>query len=93
VPELVALAERLTASYALDSLFNIQVRYAGSTPKLLEINARMSGGVYFACLSGLNLPAWAIAIALGDRHPDELPVPRSGISVHQQFHEFIFPQG
>ena len=89
-PELVALAERLTSAYRLDSIFNIQVRFSGSVPKVLEINARMSGGVYFACLSGVNLPAWAIALACGDASEDDIPEPRLGLTVHQQYHEFVF---
>lgn len=88
--ELVALAERLTSAYQLNSIFNIQVRYTGGVPKLLEINARMSGGVYFACLSGVNLPAWAIALASGDASESAIPQPCLGMAVHQQYHEFIF---
>lgn len=88
--ELIAIAERLTSASRLDSIYNIQIRYAGGVPKLLEINARMSGGVYFACLSGVNLPAWAIALASGDASESDIPQPRFGLAVHQQYHEFIF---
>ncbi|RYD84743.1 MAG: ATP-grasp domain-containing protein [Verrucomicrobiaceae bacterium] len=88
-PELLAMAERLTRAYGLDSLFNIQVRYLGDIPKILEINARMSGGIYFACLSGLNLPAWAVALACNAVKEDELPQPRLGIQVSQQYQEFL----
>lgn len=87
-PDLLAIAERLTAAYRLDSLFNVQVRDGAGMPKLLEINARMSGGIYFACLSGVNLPAWAVALACGAAAEDDMPTPRLGFKVSQQFHEF-----
>ena len=88
--DLVALAARLTSAFQLNSVFNIQVRYASGVPKLLEINARTSGGIYFACLSGVNLPAWAIALACGDANECDIPEPRVGLAVHQQYHEFVF---
>lgn len=88
-PELSALAARITAAYSLDGVFNVQIRYAGNVPKLLEINARMSGGIYFACLSGVNFPAWALALAAETASPDDIPHPQLGVAVHQQYHEFI----
>lgn len=92
LPELTALAERITAAFRLSDLFNIQVRFAGTVPKLLEINARMSGGIYFACLSGLNLPAWAVALACGAAREEDLPRPRYGQRVSQQYREFTLEQ-
>ena len=87
-PDLLSLAERMTASYELDSLFNIQVRDGAGVPKVLEINARMSGGIYFACLSGVNFPAWAVALALDAAREEDVPEPRLGLRVGQQFNEF-----
>lgn len=88
--ELVALAERLTEAYGLSGIFNVQVRYNGSMPKVLEINARMAGGIYFSCLSGLNFPAWGVGLAAGVADVRRMPEPRFGLHVHQQNHEFVF---
>ena len=67
----------------------MQVRYLNGIAKVLEINARMSGGVYFACLSGVDLPAWAIALAAGTASPADVPQPQFGLAVHQQYREFV----
>jgi hypothetical protein len=50
---------------------------------LLEINPRMSGGLPFACQSGLVLPLWAIRLALGTASPADVPTPRLGVWVPQ----------
>jgi biotin carboxylase len=88
-PELISLSERVAAAYELDGIFNVQVRYHDGVAKVLEINARMSGGIYFACLSGVDLPAWAIALAAGTASPVDVPQPQFGIAVHQQYREFV----
>ena len=87
--ELISLSKRVAAAYELDGIFNVQVRYLNGIAKVLEINARMSGGVYFACLSGVDLPAWAIALAAGTASPTDVPQPQFGIAVHQQYREFV----
>jgi biotin carboxylase len=46
-------------------------------PKLLEINPRMSGGMHFSCLSGINFPYVAIKILLGEKV--DLLTPKFGI--------------
>ena len=88
-PELIALSGRVAAAYELDGIFNVQVRYLNGVAKVLEINARMSGGIYFACLSGVDLPAWAIALAAGTALPSDVPQPQLGLAVHQQYREFV----
>jgi carbamoylphosphate synthase large subunit len=50
----------------LDYIFNIQVKFNQGLPKLLEINPRMSGGLYFSCLSGVNFPYLAVRLLLGE---------------------------
>jgi hypothetical protein len=82
-PELVATVRRLTARFRLTNLFNVQFRDAGGRSYLLEINPRMSGGLPFACRSGLVLPYWAIRLALGSATPEEVPEPRTGIRIPQ----------
>lgn len=55
-PLIQGMVERLTAHYGLNGLFNIQFKgNAAGEPRLLEINARPSGGFGMACLAGVNL--------------------------------------
>ncbi len=83
-PQLLEVAEQLTSKHALDFAFNIQIRLShDAAPALLEINPRFSGGVHLTSFSGLNLPAWALLLALDPSREHELPVPQSGIRVHQ----------
>ncbi|QNG60103.1 ATP-grasp domain-containing protein [Bacillus sp. PAMC26568] len=63
--ELIRLAEQFTKEFKLDYIFNIQVKFNQGLPKLLEINPRMSGGLYFSCLSGVNFPYLAVKLLLG----------------------------
>jgi biotin carboxylase len=65
--DLISLASDFFDEYKLPYVFNIQVKYNNGIPKLLEINPRMSGGVHFSCLSGINLPYLAIKILLGEK--------------------------
>jgi biotin carboxylase len=81
---LFEMARELTTQYHLTFLFNIQLRQArDTTPALLEINPRMSGGIHMAALSGLNLPAWGILLALNSCREQDIPLPKEGVSVHQ----------
>ena len=64
--ELIQLAHRFHQHYKIPYIFNIQVKYNQGVPKLLEINPRMSGGMHFSCLTGLNLPYLAIKLLLGE---------------------------
>jgi len=76
-PELMAIAERIAASLRIPYAFNIQVRYNNGIPKLLEINPRMSGGLYITCLSGVNMPYLAVQALQGKTI--EPPAPKFGI--------------
>jgi len=73
----------LTSHFKLNNLFNVQFRDADGKSYLLEINARMSGGLPFACQSGLALPLWAIRLALGIATEADIPQPRFGVWVPQ----------
>jgi hypothetical protein len=77
----VDLAATLTRRYELSGIFNVQTRDARGVPHLLEVNPRMSGGILYACQSGLALPYWAVLLALGLCAPEEVPVPREGMAV------------
>ncbi|MDI4644726.1 ATP-grasp domain-containing protein [Cohnella hashimotonis] len=65
VPELLDISNKIAKEFRIPYAFNIQVRYNNGIPKLLEINPRMSGGLYISCLSGVNLPYLAVKAALG----------------------------
>lgn len=65
IPELENIASRVAETYRIPFNFNIQMKYSGGVPKLLEINPRMSGGLHISCLSGINFPYLAVKSALG----------------------------
>lgn len=77
----IEAARTLAARYRLDGLCNLQTREDDEgLERVLEINARMSGGMAMACLSGANLPLAAVMTGLGlDR--SDMPGPRGGASV------------
>jgi biotin carboxylase len=77
----IDVARRLCRRYRLDGLFNVQLRDAGGRPHLLEINARMSGGLSYTASTGVILPYWAIMLHLGLRRPEDVPAPRPGAVV------------
>jgi ATP-grasp in the biosynthetic pathway with Ter operon len=79
-PAVADLAARLTRRLRLDGVFNVQFRDGDGVPYLLEINPRMSGGLLYACLSGLCFPYWAVRLALGAA-PELVPFPRTGLRV------------
>jgi hypothetical protein len=84
-PEVEAMARQLVAHFRLGGLLNIQfrTRERPERPCVLEINGRMSGGLPYVGLTGLNLPALAVKIALlepGMPLP-EIPAPRLPIRV------------
>lgn len=76
-PELLDIAKRIAVSLRIPYAFNIQVRYSNGVPKLLEINPRMSGGLYITCLSGVNMPYLAVQALQGKQVAP--PVPQFGI--------------
>lgn len=81
-PALQAAVREMTARLELDGMFNVQFRDdRRDVPHLLEINARMSGGLPMACQSGVAVPYWAIRLALGTAQPHEVPQPRTGFVV------------
>ncbi|CAM4459648.1 carbamoylphosphate synthase large subunit [Paenibacillus endophyticus] len=76
-PELLDIANRIAASLRIPYAFNIQVKYNNDVPKLLEINPRMSGGLYITCLSGVNMPYLAVQTLQGKTIVP--PTPQFGI--------------
>ncbi|WCB91548.1 hypothetical protein DSM104299_00219 [Baekduia alba] len=74
-PRLIGIARALVEGLPLAYLSNVQVRWEGDEPKLLEVNARVSAGVAHTGHTGLNLPWSALKLATtGDagslRQPD-----------------------
>lgn len=72
--ELLEIARKLTKRYNLNMLYNIQVRYHKGEAYLIEINTRMSGGMYKSCFTGVNLPYMAIQLLRGEQvsAPDDI---------------------
>jgi hypothetical protein len=95
-PEIEEMVRRLAGHFHLGGLFNVQFRCRAERPErpcLLEINGRMSGGLPYVALSGLNLPMLAIQIAMrgpGDPYP-EIPVPNLPLRVQDRADVFIMP--
>ncbi len=58
--EIAQMCQQLTAHFSLSGQFNIQFRAGNNGIRLLEINARPSGGMAMACLAGVNLPYIAL---------------------------------
>ena len=77
LPELNEIARSVAEKCRIPFVFNIQVKYNKGIPKLLEINPRMSGGLFITCLSGVNMPYLAVKTILGQ--PFEQPVPQFGV--------------
>ncbi len=65
------VAETLNRAHCVSYLSNTQVRYwqapgdDGPRPYLLELNTRISGGLFQTALAGVNLPWAAVRLALG----------------------------
>ena len=64
------IAATLVAAFGLRYLSNVQVKYSKVTkgrPVLLEVNTRAASGLYQSCRAGgVNLPALALALTLGE---------------------------
>ena len=58
--EIAQMCQQLTVHFSLSGQFNIQFRAGTNGIRLLEINARPSGGMAMACLAGVNLPYIAL---------------------------------
>lgn len=95
-PEVEAMVRLLVAHFHLGGLLNVQFRCRAERPEqpcLLEINGRMSGGLPYVALSGLNLPLLAVKAAL--RRPGEawpqMPTPRMPLRVQERPEMFEMP--
>ncbi|MFZ5966863.1 MAG: ATP-grasp domain-containing protein [Bacillota bacterium] len=65
--ELLKIAQEISYHYKIPYIYNIQVKYKNGEPNLLEVNTRMSGGIHYSCMSGINLPYEALKILLNKK--------------------------
>lgn len=63
--ELIEISKIITKELKLSNLYNIQFKYHNDKPYLIEINSRMSGGIYKSCIGGTNLLHHAILLNEG----------------------------
>lgn len=65
--EVMELAREINEIFKFDYNINIQLKYsANGTPKLIEINPRVSGTICLSSMAGPNLPYLAIKLALDE---------------------------
>jgi hypothetical protein len=88
-PSLSKTAETLGKRFNLSWIFNLQIMDSKDGPRILEINPRMAGGLYFSCLAGINYPYWALRLAL---EPCEELIPDQvyDLYVNQVYQPFIY---
>ena len=92
-PEIEAMVRRLARHFNLGGLFNVQFRCRAERPEkpcLLEINGRMSGGLPYVSLSGLNLPLLAIQIAMRDEGEPYPTIPTPNLPLRVQASTDVF---
>lgn len=78
------IARRAVAAFGLSGLINVQCKAGDEEDgdvRLLEINARMSGGCLYTRYSGVNLPWWHVALELDLAREDQIPAPVGGAMV------------
>ncbi|WP_400245871.1 ATP-grasp domain-containing protein [Niallia sp. JL1B1071] len=87
--ELLTLAEKINEVLEIPFVYNIQVKYKDGKPKLLEINPRMSGGLHYSCLAGINFPYRAVKLLMMGDKAIEYIEPHFGIKASYLEKEII----
>lgn len=64
--EMVEMAATLCNEFNLSYLTNSQFRWYEGHPVLLEVNTRISGGLYASALAGVNMPWECVKLMLND---------------------------
>lgn len=77
----IDVAAFLTRRYGLEGVFNLQTKEKDGVQYLLEVNSRMSGGLLYACMSGVAFPYWNLMLSAGFASPADVPVPQAGVKV------------
>ena len=68
--EILSTCEKLLQEIPLECPCNIQFKYLDTTPYMLEVNTRMSGGTHLSCTAtGINIPDIAVNKLLGVERP------------------------
>jgi carbamoylphosphate synthase large subunit len=87
---LASICQKIASEFRLNYLFNIQFREGNQKKYLLELNPRLSGGLYFSCLGGINYPYWALRMLLAQNETLEIPEQSYDIKVNQAYEPFIY---
>jgi carbamoylphosphate synthase large subunit len=89
-PDIARMTDALVRQFSLNGLFNIQFRMGEQGIRVLEINARPSGGSPVACAAGINLPFEAVLRALAPEdqaalraHTQPETAQTHGLHIHQ----------
>ncbi|WP_445489741.1 ATP-grasp domain-containing protein [Niallia sp. 03133] len=77
--DLISIAAEINEALKISFAYNIQVKYKNGVPKLLEINPRMSGGLHYSCLAGINIPYRAVKLLVQGKEAVETFQPHFGI--------------
>lgn len=80
-PVIMQAVRELTRQFQLSGIYNVQFKETQGKPRLLEINARMSGGIAMACQAGPNLPYLAVKGFVDGFDKLEVPAIDQGIRV------------
>lgn len=67
--KLESISKKLVKLFNFHSNVNFQFAFQKNTPKLIEINPRMSASINFSNYAGINLPYLAVKQALGETLP------------------------
>lgn len=70
--ELIELGVRVARELKIVGPANIQVKYAGSTPMVFEVNPRFSGGIPLTLAAGVDFPLMTLKMASGEKLPARL---------------------
>ena len=88
--EVISTAETIVRRLGLNYNVNLQLKYAGDTPKLIEVQPRLAGTTVACAGAGANLPYLGLKIALGEKFT--LPKVRWG-TVMKRFWEEVYTDG
>lgn len=89
-PDLVEQSAKLTELLGLSGLYNVQFLEADDgTRFLLEINARMAGGIHWGIFTGVLLPYWAIRLAAGTATASDIPEPKLNIRFNRKTRQVV----
>lgn len=92
-PKIEGMVRDLVSHFNLQGVLNVQFRSprrSPDTPYVLEINGRMSGGLAYAGLSGINLLYLAIKASLLSPEETFPLIPKARLSIRVQERQEVF---